>query len=51
MNLNERFFPGKKSVKTIIFGTKGIRKTMNLNPPTANFFIGVPGFTGKRTID
>ena len=29
MNLNKRFFPRKKSVQTIIFGTQGIRKTMN----------------------
>ena len=29
MNLNKRFFPGKKSVQTIIFGIQGIRKTMN----------------------
>ena len=29
MTLNKRFFPGKKSVQTIIFGTQGIRKTMN----------------------
>ena len=59
MNLNKRFFPGKKSVQTIIFGTQGIRKTMNWNPPTVNFFLLVtrariePGTLGlpvKRAI-
>ena len=29
MNLNKRFFPGKKSVQTIIFGAQGFRITIN----------------------